>query len=117
MKQNTLHSIQALRGIAALLVVVLHSYVYLEARNIIPKVPTLVDSGRAGVDIFFVISGFIMVLISGNSFGKPGAPQRFLIRRIIRIVPIYWFYTLLMAILLFTLPHLFSAGKFFSPPT
>jgi len=57
---------------------VFHTFVHLEARDIIPNVPTLVDSGRAGVDIFFVISGFIMILISGNSFGNPGATQNFL---------------------------------------
>jgi exopolysaccharide production protein ExoZ len=114
MKQNTLHSIQTLRGIAALLIVVFHSYVHLEARDIIPDIPTLVSSTRTGVDIFFVISGFIMVFISGDSFGKPGAPQKFFIRRIIRIVPIYWLYTLCMAALLLLVPQYFSHGKSFS---
>lgn len=115
MKQNVLHSVQTLRGVAALLVVVLHTFVHLEARDQISAVPVLVDVGRAGVDIFFVISGFIMILISGNSFGKRGAALNFLIKRAIRIVPTYWLYTLLMAALLFSLPHLFSDGKSFQP--
>jgi len=112
-KQTTLYSIQALRAIAASLVVVLHTYAYLEARDLISSTPDLVESGRAGVDIFFVISGFIMTYISGDSFGKPSASKDFLIKRIIRIVPIYWFYTLIMAALLLLVPHLFSDGKSF----
>ncbi len=112
--KNTLYSIQVLRGIAATLVVIFHSYIHLQARNIIPNLPVLVDSGRAGVDIFFVISGFIMVYISGENFGKVGAARDFFIRRVIRIVPIYWMYTLLMAFFLLTLPHLVSSGKTFN---
>lgn len=111
--RGTLYSVQVLRGVAALLVVVLHAYVHLEARDIIPDVPLPVNSGRAGVDIFFVISGFIMVYISGDKFGRAGAPLDFLVKRVIRVVPIYWFYTLLMASFLFFAPHLFSHGKTF----
>lgn len=57
----------------------------------------------AGVDIFFVISGFIMVTISRQDFGAPGASARFMARRLARIVPPYWFFTsamLLVAVLL-----------------
>ena len=49
--------------------------------------------GQAGVDLFFVISGFIMVYVSRDVFGKPGAAIDFLHRRIIRIVPLYWIAT------------------------
>ena len=44
----------------------------------------------AGVDLFFVISGFIMVYSSEDMFGRSGAPRTFLLRRIARIVPLYW---------------------------
>ena len=44
----------------------------------------------AGVDIFFVISGLIMVHTSRRLFAKPGGPRLFLTRRIARIVPLYW---------------------------
>lgn len=93
------------------MVVVFHSFNHLYVRNLIPEVPQMISTGRAGVDIFFVISGFIMVWISGNSFGKPGARKDFIIRRIIRVVPTYWAYTLLMAVLMLLLPHLVSHGK------
>jgi peptidoglycan/LPS O-acetylase OafA/YrhL len=60
----------------------------------------------AGVDIFFVISGFIMAWMSHHSFGQPGAPRRFLIRRAIRIVPPYWFFTTVMIAVVVLLPQL-----------
>lgn len=47
----------------------------------------------AGVDLFFVISGFIMVHASGRLFGTSGARRDFLTRRIARIVPLYWAFT------------------------
>lgn len=110
--RKTLYSVQVLRGVAALFVVVLHAYVHLQVRGLI-KIPSLVESGRAGVDIFFVISGFIMVYISSGKFGAAGAAKDFFIKRFIRVVPIYWFYTLIMAALLFAAPQLFSEGKSF----
>ncbi len=57
-----------------------------------------------GVDIFFVISGFIMYAIASGDFGAPGAAQRFFARRVVRIVPPYWIFTAAMigAVLLFS---------------
>ncbi|PCD01740.1 hypothetical protein COC42_16645 [Sphingomonas spermidinifaciens] len=88
-------SLQGLRFFAALLVVVGHAQHELrEAR------PDLAASwGRVpfdwglGVDIFFVISGFIMMHMMADRFAEPGAPGRFLVRRLIRIVPLYWLAT------------------------
>lgn len=47
----------------------------------------------AGIDIFFAISGFIMVHASARLFGAPGAAREFLARRVTRIVPLYWLAT------------------------
>ncbi len=44
----------------------------------------------AGVDIFFVISGFVIVHASARLFAAPGGPKIFLRRRLTRIVPLYW---------------------------
>jgi peptidoglycan/LPS O-acetylase OafA/YrhL len=49
----------------------------------------------AGVDIFFVISGFIIVHASANLFASPAGARRFLHRRLTRIVPLYWLLTTL----------------------
>src|SRR3569623_79790 len=57
-----------------------------------------------GVDVFFVISGFIMYYISAGEFGRPGAQSRFLPRRIIRLVPLYWLFTLAMLAAMLLVP-------------
>jgi exopolysaccharide production protein ExoZ len=49
----------------------------------------------AGVDIFFVISGFVIVHASASLFGTPNGGSRFLRRRLTRIVPLYWALTTL----------------------
>jgi len=71
-------SIQYLRAVAALMVVVFHA---LEATN------TPFSVGAAGVDIFFVISGFIMASLL---LGEQNSAGSFMWRRLIRIAPLYW---------------------------
>ncbi len=91
-----IEAIQALRAIAALLVVFGHAAHETEAigpRVGLPAIdPSFLHWG-IGVDIFFVISGFIMVHTSADLFGRPGAWRIFLARRIARIVPLYWLLT------------------------
>src|SRR3569833_1234402 len=62
-----------------------------------------VDFG-VGVDVFFVISGFIMLHISADKFGRPGAASDFLLRRIVRLVPLYWLFTLAMLAAMLLVP-------------
>ena len=50
--------------------------------------------GWAGVDVFFVISGFIMVHATGPDYDRPGGRRRFLAHRVARVVPLYWLMTL-----------------------
>ncbi len=83
--------IQYLRGIAAVMVAVHHT---LEesygATNMTGRAPDWFTTlGAAGVDIFFVISGLVMLL---SSFGTEGAvrPLTFLRKRFLRIFPLYW---------------------------
>ena len=94
-----LSNIQILRFLAAAAVLVGHAGdLFLPTATLIHSV-----SWSAGVDIFFVISGFVMTYLTQGQFGRPGAPRAFLVRRIIRIVPPYWLFTTLMvaAVLLF----------------
>ena len=74
-------SIQFIRAIAALAVLAFH----------VVGEPFVI--GAAGVDLFFVISGFIM-----GTFSHDVAPQRFLYHRIVRIAPLYWSVTLMMCV-------------------
>jgi exopolysaccharide production protein ExoZ len=90
-----IHFLQALRAIAAWLVVADHALLDVthgDPRN--PATPVAWTMGSIGVYVFFVISGFIMVQISWDDFGRRGAAANFLRRRIIRIVPLYWLATI-----------------------
>ena len=103
-----LQGIQCLRAVAALLVVFLHAVECQEkyGRGTLPWVATLNTS--FGVDIFFVISGLIMVLVTdGRMNGLSGAAV-FLRKRLIRIVPPYWFYTTVIVATALLVPQAFD---------
>jgi exopolysaccharide production protein ExoZ len=89
-ESSSLVSIQALRAIAALLVFWGHA-INAVHQKIEADFPHLY--GPFGVDLFFVISGFVMVYSSERLFGQPGAPITFFVRRLARIVPLYWLAT------------------------
>ncbi|KQO70189.1 acyltransferase [Methylobacterium sp. Leaf88] len=88
-----LHSLQALRGIAACLVVYAHAFDL--ARTLSARQPVqgrlghLEDFGAVGVDVFFVISGVIITLTAQRIVDLPSA-HRFALRRVLRVVPYYW---------------------------
>jgi peptidoglycan/LPS O-acetylase OafA/YrhL len=85
--------IQALRAAAALLVVLFHAFETWGER-VDPTAPGVNwSNGAAGVDIFFVISGFVMVISSRRFADRRGAWTIFLRHRILRIVPLYWLLT------------------------
>lgn len=86
-------SVQVLRAVAALGVVACHYGLFYSQSLGNPLAITTLTFGEAGVDLFFVISGFIMVYASQSLAGRAGAPMTFFTRRVIRIVPIYWLVT------------------------
>jgi len=92
---TSIHNIQYLRGLAACAVVCFH---------VSEQFGGPFAVGAAGVDVFFVISGFIMWVTTA---GKPAMPWRFMARRIIRIVPLYWIVTLLTAVGILIRPQFF----------
>ena len=79
---NTLLSVQYLRAAAALAVTIYHALQWEDGGF---------EVGRAGVDVFFVISGLIMWRVTAGHRMSPGA---FLARRASRVVPLYWVMTL-----------------------
>lgn len=81
---KTIHGIQYLRALAALGVVLFHAA---------ERTGHHFAIGAAGVDVFFVISGFIMWVISDR---RPVAPLAFLKERLRRIAPVYWLATMVM---------------------
>lgn len=91
--RHTFHLVQVLRGVAAGMVLTHHA-----TQAWISKVGGIAQNsgwanGAAGVDIFFAISGFVMV-ISTSGRKRPTSAQ-FLGRRLIRIAPLYWALSLL----------------------
>ena len=103
-RAGDIEAIQYLRAIAALMVVWHH------AAGQVPGVSSLVPwvFGTSGVDIFFVISGFIMVV---TTTGTDTRPAEFWRRRVVRVVPLYWLLTLLMVAMALAAPGLFKTLK------
>jgi exopolysaccharide production protein ExoZ len=95
----TIDNIQTLRALAALLVVFVHLDVFLRALGVPPF-------GHGGVDLFFIISGFIMV---HTTRARPVGPAAFLANRFTRIAPIYWLITLFVYAVALAAPSLLQA--------
>lgn len=100
--KNELISLQYLRAVAALCVLVTHTLQWP-----LPEMDWfLLKTGRLGVDIFFVISGFIITVITG---AKAFDPSVFAARRLIRIIPAYWAATILVTLLALLMPQQFRS--------
>jgi len=107
---DRLLSVQSLRAVAALLVVTYHlrtaELKYLEGPAVLDSVARYAS---VGVDLFFVISGFVMTTLAVGRYQKPGACTRFLIKRAWRIVPLYWCFTTAVVILMAIVPALINS--------
>lgn len=95
-----LDSIQYLRAIAAWLVVLYHVYASLARETGTAPVFT---AGAIGVDIFFVLSGFLMTMVVDRG---ETMDRRFLLRRWFRIAPLYYLMTLALFVIALVEPHL-----------
>lgn len=110
---SQLYGIQVLRALAALMVAVHHVQSdtgFLAGRVGVSFSPWKILPWDAGVDLFFVISGFIMVHASSGLFGQAGGARLFLARRIARIVPLYWAATTLFLLVMLVSPALLNSG-------
>jgi peptidoglycan/LPS O-acetylase OafA/YrhL len=85
-------SIEACRGVAATMVMLSHCGHTLGAPQNFgaPPFGLLFQFGRAGADIFFVLSGFLIALIHWRDIGRPERLTHYLARRATRIYPTYW---------------------------
>jgi len=91
-KNNKIDSLQMLRALAVLLVIHVHC-MHIST----PVIGSSYQSnffyfdvwGSIGVDIFFVISGFIMTIVTPAYYKEKGWKE-FIIKRAIRIIPLYW---------------------------
>ena len=73
--------------------------------------PQFFDGGISGVDFFFVISGFVMVLTTRGRHGKPKEVAKFLWNRFFRIYPTYWAYYLALVPVVLFLPGFINASQ------
>ena len=101
-----INNIQALRAFAAISVVTLHSLLginsyYFQSFN-------KLDFVDFGIDIFFVISGFIMVFIQNN---HKRSSLDFFLQRLKRILPTYWIYNFLILLLFIFFSSIFNSLK------
>ncbi|GJE45530.1 acyltransferase family protein [Methylobacterium soli] len=106
--------VQILRAAAALLVATHHAQNeagLLAARTGQAFVPSTLLPWAAGVDVFFVISGFIIVHAAAPLYGQPGARTYFLAHRVARVVPLYWLVTALYLGLALAAPGMLGAGS------
>jgi peptidoglycan/LPS O-acetylase OafA/YrhL len=108
---TALLSIQALRGIAVMGVVLIHIQLYFSNKLAMPTFLPQFNIGAASVDVFFVISGFIMVYASERLFGQPGGMRVYFLRRIARIVPMYWGATTILLIYVLIRHDSFAAAN------
>src|SRR6476469_9045618 len=96
---RTIVSVQYIRAIAAISVVIHHfvSTAYLNTGLGLPG--TL---GEAGVDLFFVVSGFLMWKTTRR---RESEPVDFIRHRLIRIVPLYWLFSALLLLITLASKH------------
>ena len=103
---SQLLTIQAARGIAANLVVLSHLCIVQAKYTAGGVLPAFTFYGIAGVDLFFVLSGFIMVAVVGHYTG----PIDFLWRRVTRIYPTYWLASLVVLALAIFVPTIVNSS-------
>lgn len=90
--------------------VVFHHYVQLfELKDDSTISAFFSNYGSLGVDVFFVLSGFVMCLVTTKSSKSPAA---FLTDRFFRIAPVYWFYSALIVACIFVFPKGFTYTDF-----
>jgi exopolysaccharide production protein ExoZ len=89
--REQLDTVQALRAVAALCVIGMH----------IPAI----ERGAFGVDLFFVISGFIVCHVAAAD------PGQFIVKRIFRVLPLYWLCTIALFGLALAVPQLMGATR------
>ncbi|MEN4910510.1 acyltransferase family protein [Erwinia amylovora] len=102
--KNEIVTIQWLRGLAALSVVVQHTAFKSHQYNY--NILTGYNVGSFGVDLFFIISGFIMCHVTSERT----KPTEFLRRRLTRILPLYWLLSLFALVIYIINPSLVNSS-------
>ena len=89
--KKKLLGVEAARGIAALMVVFYHAARHMKLDIGYLPLGATSKFGHAGVDFFFVLSGFIIYYVHRGDFGAPARLSHYFERRFTRIYPMFWF--------------------------
>ena len=85
-----IRTLQYGRGVAALLVVLFHADI-LATKYFGPSAEgAAFRGGHSGVEFFFVLSGFIILAAHRGDLGRAGRLRPYLVKRFVRVVPLYW---------------------------
>jgi peptidoglycan/LPS O-acetylase OafA/YrhL len=96
-----LSNLTVLRGVAAIWVVVFHFQVLI-CQFVRPESTLLIEKGYLMVDLFFIMSGFIICHVYNQSFKSgvtTGNFRRFIVARFARIYPLHFFILMFLIIL------------------
>lgn len=102
--------VQVARFVAALMVVLTHTTFYAQERA--GSTLGVWHFGENGVPIFFVISGLVMVLSTAKMPLDLGGARTFLLRRFVRIVPLYWLATAAKVLIALAVPTVVNHNHF-----
>jgi exopolysaccharide production protein ExoZ len=106
-RASYLPNVQILRFVAALMVLFAH-LIHETRDHRVPLMLPIADrigiEWGTGVDVFFIVSGFVMYYLTSEQFGARGYAKEFLKRRVVRVVPLYWLFTALMLLALWQVP-------------
>jgi len=105
-----INNIQGLRAIAVILVLFSHLFRIEEKYGSDKILSDYFLGGISGVDLFFVISGFIMVITTHGKFGNASNAFSFIYKRATRIFPLYLFYTLVVLVIALIVPSWVNSG-------
>ena len=104
-------SLQVCRAVAALLVVLFHlGGTFAQDKYFgFKAIDSVFAWGDAGVDFFFVLSGFLIATVHRKDFGRPEALPRYLLKRTVRIYPTYWIICIAVSLAALAVPALRQA--------
>lgn len=97
------NSLQYVRAYAALLVLYFHAVLLVNKNYEGLVVPVM---GSSGVALFFVLSGILMVIVRAHNTMRP---FHFLLKRMVRIVPLYWSVTIFYVLVYYFLPEVMNS--------
>jgi peptidoglycan/LPS O-acetylase OafA/YrhL len=107
MERKNFQSLQLYRGVAAFLVVLFHSTPELQRTFF----KSAFVAGYTGVQFFFVLSGFIIYFIHSRDLSHPERIKTYLLKRFIRVYPIYWILLAVALALIFASPEFAGSHK------